>query len=445
MKFPKACDIATQQVVAVDINTTILEAIEKMIANEHRDIIITHNKDYYVLRALDVIDFYNANIDLTQPLKTLPLIKLPTVHKETNILQMLHLLDAPTEYICSVNHDNTLHGIITHTDITSHIDPETLMDNYKVDDFLRLIRTVKWVKKSHPTKTILQEMIEESLDSVIVVEELKPLGILTTKDVIRLIKEKKDLNLPICEYMTSPIETLHKDTSIREALNFLKTKHYKRVVVVDNNNILLGVVTQKELITLTYVNWSSILKEHQAELSEINTMLQNQNKKYKSLASKDPLTNLYNRYKFEQLYYITRDATLAREGQLALLLIDIDHFKKINDTHGHNVGDDVLQHLAKVLLASTRTSDIVGRWGGEEFVILLNNVNKDIALLIAQKLRTQIEKEMFEHIHHITASIGVVQISEKYKLEESVELADKALYEAKKQGRNRVVMYECTT
>jgi len=436
MRFPKACEIAMTKVVAIDIKKSIYEAIEKMIANEHRDIIIIDGNDFYILRALDIINIHGNKIDLADSLDTLSLIKLPAINKNTNILQMLPLLDEPTEYICTINDDGSLYGIITHTDITSHIDPETLMDNYKINDFLKLIQNVKWVNKDVQTREILQDMFEESLDSIIIVEELQPIGILTTKDIIKLIKENKELSLSISNYMTTPIDTVNKDISIREALEFIKQKHYKRVIVVNDDKTLLGVVTQKELITLTYVNWSSILKEHQEELQEINIMLESQNKKYKSLASKDRLTNLYNRYKFEQLYYSIQKTLLQQNKSLVLIIIDIDHFKQVNDTYGHNVGDAVLKQFADLLIKHTRESDIVSRWGGEEFIILLSNIDIQTACMVADKLRTTIEKRHFETVEHITASFGITHIQNYSTLQESVEKADKALYKAKKSGRN---------
>ena len=438
MKFPNASDIASVHVVSININQSISSAIEKMIINEHRDIVVKGEEKFFILRALEVIKIYQDKINLNEPLSKISLIEVPAVHKNVNILDMLQYLEEETEYICVVDDNNKLCGIITHTDITSNIDPEILMNNYKVDDFLKLIRRIKWVKKDMKTSDVLNDMFTNSFESVIVVQDLKPVGILTTKDIVKLIKEQADLSKPLYHFMVTPVETVNKNISIKEALEFIKSKHYKRVVVTDDDGILAGVVTQKELISLTYTNWSLMMREHQKELQEINTMLKNKNKEYELLASKDPLTGLYNRYKFEQLYYSSLQHIRQRDGSISLIMLDIDYFKKINDTYGHNMGDKVLKEIGHILTTHLRDIDIICRWGGEEFVILLPAVHKSSAIAIAEKLKLIIQNTRFGNIKQVTASFGVTEIENYSRIEQAIEQADKALYLAKNSGRNCV-------
>jgi len=438
MRFPNASDIASTSVVCIDIENTISDAIEKMILNEHRDIIVQNQAEFYVLRALEIIEIYRKDIDLNASLKNLNLIKLPVVSKDDNILSMLKYLEEKTEYICVRNSDFGLYGLITHTDITSNIDPEILMENYKVDDFLKLIRRVRWIDKSMITEKVLSDMLENSYDSVIVVENLKPIGILTTKDIVRLIKERSNLTYPIENYMVSPVDSVNKDISIADALNFIKRKHYKRVIVVDDNGVLVGVVTQKELISLTYTNWSLMMREHQEELREINTMLKTRNKEYELLASTDHLTGLYNRYKFKELYDSSFRLMVQRKSHMSIIMLDIDYFKRVNDTYGHNIGDKVLILIAKILLESIRDIDMVCRWGGEEFLVLLPAVELEKAKGIAQKIRQKIEQTPIDVVGRITASLGVAQVDYSLSMEEVIGKADEALYLAKNSGRNNV-------
>ena len=438
MRFPNASDIASTSVVCIDIENTISDAIEKMILNEHRDIIVQNQAEFYVLRALEIIEIYRKDIDLNASLKNLNLIKLPVVSKDDNILSMLKYLEEKTEYICVRNSDFGLYGLITHTDITSNIDPEILMENYKVDDFLKLIRRVRWIDKSMITEKVLSDMLENTYDSVIVVENLKPIGILTTKDIVRLIKERSNLTYPIENYMVSPVDSVNKDISIADALNFIKRKHYKRVIVVDDNGVLVGVVTQKELISLTYTNWSLMMREHQEELREINTMLKTRNKEYELLASTDHLTGLYNRYKFKELYDSSFRLMVQRKSHMSIIMLDIDYFKRVNDTYGHNIGDKVLILIAKILLESIRDIDMVCRWGGEEFLVLLPAVELEKAKGIAQKIRQKIEQTPIDVVGRITASLGVAQVDYSLSMEEVIGKADEALYLAKNSGRNNV-------
>ncbi|MCD6433725.1 MAG: GGDEF domain-containing protein, partial [Sulfurimonas sp.] len=112
--------------------------------------------------------------------------------------------------------------------------------------------------------------------------------------------------------------------------------------------------------------------------------------------------------------------------------------KNVNDTYGHNCGDEVLKKLAKILLNATRKIDVVCRWGGEEFIVLLPTVDLENALGIADKLRVKIQNCEIKEVGNITASFGVAQIDKNLTLEELVDRADKALYLAKESGRNCV-------
>ena len=124
-----------------------------------------------------------------------------------------------------------------------------------------------------------------------------------------------------------------------------------------------------------------------------------------------------------------------------LFLIDIDHFKLINDTYGHDVGDEVLIELAKVLRAGVRISDVVSRWGGEEFMLLGIELDQPQACLLAEKLRKFINQRNFQFVGKITVSIGVAQIVENETPEALQKRVDQALYAAKDNGRDCVVSF----
>ncbi|MEO1953164.1 MAG: GGDEF domain-containing protein [Campylobacterales bacterium] len=180
------------------------------------------------------------------------------------------------------------------------------------------------------------------------------------------------------------------------------------------------------------------MKEHQEELNEINTILKNKNKEFETLASTDSLTGLYNRYKFSELYITSYKSMVQRHNNMSLILLDIDFFKKVNDTFGHNRGDQVLIQISHTLLRTLRNIDIICRWGGEEFVALLPTAPLDIAKNIAEKIRTNIEQLTIDIVGKVTASFGVAEVKEGEKMEDVIDRADKALYLAKESGRNCV-------
>jgi len=170
--------------------------------------------------------------------------------------------------------------------------------------------------------------------------------------------------------------------------------------------------------------------------------LQDLQEELKLLASTDPMTQLYNRRYFTEMSESLLDLAKRNKTESAIIMLDIDKFKNVNDTYGHKVGDDVIISLSKTLQKLTRKSDIVSRWGGEEFVILLPNTNIDGALTIAQKIRVTVENLVLEKNRELkfTVSLGVsmVDTQNDLNIEASIGRADEALYEAKESGRNRV-------
>ena len=165
------------------------------------------------------------------------------------------------------------------------------------------------------------------------------------------------------------------------------------------------------------------------------------NEKLENLVVHDQLTGVYNRNKFKKISDAeTEEFTISQEKPLSIVMVDLDFFKKINDNYGHESGDIVLKHTAKVIVDSVRTSDYVIRWGGEEFIVVLTGCNIEKALDVAEKLRINIENSE-NTVCPVTASIGVAQyVGGSYH--DVIECADVALYKAKKNGRNQVVEYK---
>lgn len=157
------------------------------------------------------------------------------------------------------------------------------------------------------------------------------------------------------------------------------------------------------------------------------------------MATEDPLTDLYNRrYTIESLLKYKSQAD--RYGySLSVMMIDIDDFKKINDTYGHDIGDEVLKALAKAIKENVRSSDIPSRWGGEEFLVVLPNTNLDGAVYLAERIRESISQIQVGPVKRFTVSIGVSQYKFGETVDEFITTADRGLYEAKRSGKNKVV------
>jgi diguanylate cyclase (GGDEF)-like protein len=152
----------------------------------------------------------------------------------------------------------------------------------------------------------------------------------------------------------------------------------------------------------------------------------------------DELTRLPNRRYLGQRFLQERQRARRGHRPLGVLMLDIDHFKKINDTHGHLVGDAVLAELAAIVRRSTREADVAARYGGEEFAVIVHETPLDGAMRLAGRIRAAVERAVFPNQLHVTVSVGVACTDDAGRFDELFEAADAALYEAKGMGRNQV-------
>mgnify|MGYP000340470643 CR=1 FL=1 len=161
--------------------------------------------------------------------------------------------------------------------------------------------------------------------------------------------------------------------------------------------------------------------------------------KAEELAVRDSLTGLYNRRYIDEVFYTELDRNRRNNTQFSIVMIDIDDFKKVNDTYGHNIGDQVLFQVSKLILSVSRKVDIVSRWGGEEFLILCPETNTSKASLAANRLLSVINSNEFQKVQSVTVSIGVVCSRIDESFESIVNRADECMYQAKKNGKNGYV------
>lgn len=161
----------------------------------------------------------------------------------------------------------------------------------------------------------------------------------------------------------------------------------------------------------------------------------------RTLAEIDPLTSTFNRRSFLTLFDKAISSANRRESALSVLLIDLDHFKQINDSFGHRSGDEVLCHFVSIATACLRNEDVLGRIGGEEFAAFLPNAGIENARLIAERLRANVAAHPLPGMHGpipLTISIGIAQCQPGEALESALHRADAAMYRAKEMGRNRI-------
>jgi diguanylate cyclase (GGDEF)-like protein len=215
----------------------------------------------------------------------------------------------------------------------------------------------------------------------------------------------------------------------------------RAVYLIVNPNAIQSLLDPMWLNALTlFATIPSILFIALGVLLMISDRLLEENRE---LATRDSLTHIFNRRTFSDLAIRELARASRNDHVTSVLMLDIDHFKVVNDTYGHPVGDEALIHLVKIIKESVRMQDLYGRWGGEEFVILLAETDVDEAYQIAERLRQRIADSTLvvrNNTIKMTVSIGIATVDgcDRPCLEYMIEQADKAMYEAKHAGRNCV-------
>lgn len=321
--------------------------------------------------------------------------------------------------------------------------------------------------------------------------EILSSGILSNGDIISLSKEvlniyfgEKNLKNRVDEYVSlaKKLQSEGLEKNIDVYLEAIDAK--SELLLMDLDKVVKlhekeGVKKSQELKTLETTAWvlvlftlllevififqpivktMTILREENSNMLlnlerevELRTLkLQEANRTLEELASRDPMTGLRNRLTLEDDIEEAIENAKKYSAPFSLLMFDIDWFKEVNDTYGHDVGDSVIISIAQILLASVRKEDRVYRAGGEEFVILLTRISLEDTKVIAEKIRTLIEKEVFyanDLVFHKTISTGLYHssICEAKSIFHVLKLVDTALYESKENGRNRITLVNDTT
>jgi len=185
-----------------------------------------------------------------------------------------------------------------------------------------------------------------------------------------------------------------------------------------------------------------VFNQMSRELYESRERIEQQTIELRELSIRDPLTRLHNRRHFDEQAATAFAQARRYSRPLTAMMCDVDHFKKINDTYSHAVGDEVLKLVATILQANTRSSDIVARYGGEEFAVIFTESGPKETLALAERIRERIEAHPWEEVEHglrVTISIGMDSDTTRASVGAMLAAADERLYEAKHYGRNRVV------
>lgn len=436
--FPNIGSIAHRDILRCDPGISVRDAAILMENKKVSSVVLEQDGERHIFTVEDLLGFIHAGGDYQSPLSALSVKHLECIRDKEKLLVVLEHFDRTgVSHLGVVDAGNDLIGIVTRTDILSSIDPAILLERKKIGDMI--IRTEPVMFTADWVLADVMHHFRRAEDAIIVVDEGRPVGIVTTKDVFGVISAGKVADKPLAAYMATPVITSPRSASINEAMLQLKQHRIKRAIVVDEAGLLVGVISQSELISYAYGAWINILKNHSSELHELVDMLEEKARSLEHLSITDVLTGIGNR-RLLQIRMDEERERIKRYGAspFSLVILDIDHFKQINDRHGHLVGDAVLKLLSTEISGTIRKVDTAVRWGGEEFAILLSNTPLAAAAGFCDRLRAAIERMDLVNGIRMTISLGVAEHDPEEDESSLLERADRALYNAKRRGRNRV-------
>lgn len=322
---------------------------------------------------------------------------------------------------------------------------QVIISPYVVDEN-RVIISMYDISELHETKLLLQQKnnkvteLNEALeaDKEVINQNIMIMRTSTAGIIL-------DVSMLFCDFFE-----YQKEAVIGKSASILKINENVKCLHEELQNIIMGkeswsgeleIKTSSDKSKWVEARISPIFNQDD-NLIEFNTIYYDiTNKKLlEELYITDALTKLYNRAHFDDIISSITKHQRKADIDFALVIADIDHFKSINDNHGHQVGDQTLKKVADTLKKSLRENDIIARWGGEEFIIMLKNVTAEEAGMIAEKLRYAVESLKIDDSISCTCSFGISMYKPSENIDETFKRADDALYEAKHSGRNKVIV-----
>ncbi len=313
--------------------------------------------------------------------------------------------------------------------------------------------SVKMVTNSATVNDVMQQMAASGLSCLLVGDaEQHPEAIITQQSMLQTIASVADYDSLLespCTHVAQEAIMARDSMTIQDAITLINQHKAKHLVIINERYELCGLVTHSDLVN----SYATMLVDSKAQMErkiqERTQELEAANRKLASMSLIDPLTELGNRRALQADITKTHAASIRHNHQYSIALIDIDFFKKYNDHYGHQMGDDALRDVAKIMKNSIRETDFLYRYGGEEFLILMPETVVTEAVIPLKRLIDQMAVAAIPHerspIGYLTLSAGLASSNPRLiGWREVIELADRRLYEAKDNGRNQFHMKQET-
>ena len=410
-----------------------------------RILIVEDNKTLAKLIAKKIKAALDFEVDIAYKLSEAKLF----LHKYQYFITLLdiNLPDAPDGEIVDYVLKKKQHAIVLSANIDKEFRKKMLQKNIidyvnkgGVDDINYIIHTIKRLQKNKLHKVLVVDdsmIFRKQMDGFLKNLFYDVYTVAHGEEALGMLQTHPDISLLITDYNMPVMNGLELVLEVRKE----KSKNDLCIIAISGND-------DDEVNALFLKHGANDYIKKPFSKEEFSCRVNNATEALENIhiitnhANRDYLTGLYNRrFFFENMQEYVHDIKDSNE-KFAVAMLDIDHFKKVNDIHGHDVGDKVIVHLSEILRTSTNYRDLVSRFGGEEFCIVLKNINRYSAVDILNRIREDVENHIFITPHgetlKFTISIGATMFNED-GLDEALNHADMMLYKAKNEGRNRVI------
>lgn len=283
MQFPTLQSLATTQVISLNEQASLAEALSLMNKHTIRSLLVNSSQGYRLLQTKDLMAFHLQGINFNVPLAQVLLPRALQLPPEVDVQEAIKLISLhQAEQVCLIDENERLCGIVTYTDLVQNLDPDALAENQRLGDLLRGMQLLQ-VNKEMPINLVLGLMQQQDVNTALISEDRVPLGMLTLSDVMRLLAANTDLSSRVDTVMSSPVSTLPEHFSVRQAVNSMREQGFKRLVVVNDANKVVGLIRQQDLVNLYYSQWFGLIKQQQQDLLDTNQHLEQKKQAFTQL------------------------------------------------------------------------------------------------------------------------------------------------------------------
>lgn len=529
--------IVEKKDLSVRRNASLRTLIELMNKNDKGVVVVlAGRKPLGILTERDIVELLFNGVDLDETAEQHARKHLITTKSDRTIGYALNLMiDNNIRRMIVLDEENDFLGVITQKDMLRHLENDFYRAAIRVRHLLDRLQPLISAPPDAALNDVLKIIVKHKISSVPLVKSGRAVGIITEKDIIKLAARRVPLARKVSGYMSKPVIAVDPATTLVDVVAAMNDRDIRRVVVNDEEGRALGIITIKDVLRNLEGDYSEFLerklrhakdvlnllpemmievsdarKEHlvawvnemvltrfgrklidrpvtrlipvktwekicsglrrsgtvedvrfrkdsqiyelsgffiktdgKAERGRIQLIIRDITEDIR-LSTTDPLTGLYNRRFIHEFLVKEIERSKRLDKSFSVVILDLDDFKRLNDTYGHPAGDAVLRTIAQMITDNVRRADIAGRYGGEEFIVIMPESASGIASYAAERLRSRIEQQAIElpkkKRASLTASFGVATFPQDgTSPDDLLVAADDRLYRAKREGKNRVV------